>query len=772
MPLAPVRICKVTCAILAALVNAVPTALAQRAGGEAALEEIVVTARKREEALQTVPVSITAFTAEALQRSNITSLQDVAQLTPGLIFQDLNVQLSIPIIRGVAPTNTSSDNAVGMFLNGIYLSNRRALDVAMVNLERIEVIKGPQSALYGQDSFSGAINYVTRAPGERFEGSAQVSVGSDEYYDGQAWAGGPLGERVGATVAANWKRFDGTFENLADRSDNLQGYESFGVSGQIDWEVTDSFEASLFGYYTEAEAENPAQYLLPNNCGRTATGAPTAFCGVVPADLPFDITPEADGIPFGRDTQALLTSLVLRWQLNESWAISSQTGFVSSKSINLLDLDYTSAGVPFPVRNTATNATRAALLNYYVGQAGGEADDLSQELKLEFTSGEIGGFVGLYYYDSDRKAGSDAAIDTRPLAAGEIVDNVVFRRFTTNAPAAPLPSNRFENEVEMRAIFGQLEWQATDRLRATAELRYTEDTRSIDRQLNFGAPVTVNPRQEDTFSYVAPRATLDFRLTPEVMLYGSWAVGNRPGGFNQNATLVSESSFDPEKIKSYEIGLKSQWLDRRLLANVAAFYMDWSDVQVAGRSQDPANIFNITTNSGNAIVSGLELETAFRFNDVVSAGVNYAYANPRFTAGSRDLLVAGFCGVGGLLCADPGDVGGQQLGRSVKNQATAWVEFGSNLQNGWTWSLRADGAYLDKNYIDALNLTTIDSYTLVNARAAIGTERWEFALWAKNLGDEQYLTGITNQPKFHVGATVETTHGYGRQVGATAIYRF
>lgn len=733
------------------------------------IDEIIVTARKREEPLQTVPIAVTAFDAEALERSTIQSLSDVAMLTPGLVFEDLNAQLSVPIIRGVAPLNTVTDNAVGTYFNGVYLSNRRVLDVGMVDLERIEVIKGPQSALYGQDSFSGAINYVSRAPAEEFAAEIGGSAGSDEYYDGGLSLTGPLSERVQARAGVKYRTYDGSFENQADPDDNLQGYESTSASAALGWQVTDAFDVGLWGYYLESTGDNPAQYLVANNCGRTAAGAPTAFCGEVPADRPFDISPE---LVYGRDSESRIVALDLGYRFNDRWSVSSQTALVDTQSENYLDLDYTSGGVPFLVRNTTTGATRTVLTNTYLGQAGSDFSDRSEELKLSFAGERLNWDLGVYLYDSERRNSTQAAVDANPLASGEQFVSFLGVLFGTRTPGVPIPSNRSVDEVETRAVFTQLEFRATDRLRLTGELRYTEEEKSIRRILQFRSPVTTNANLSETFDYVAPRLTADLRWTDSVLLYATWAIGNRPGGFNASATLPAELAFDPEKIDSYEVGVKSEWLERRVLANVAAYYLDWSDVQVAARSSDPANISNVTLNTGNAIVNGLEAETRFRVTDSLQLGVNYAYTNPRYKQGSFDRSLLGACGVGGLLCAVPGDVGGRQLARTVNHQYSAFVDFEDELANGWSWYAHADVARLGNQYLDALNVTEIGAHTVVNARLGLAGERWDLALWGKNLGDEEYITGITNQPKFHTGNVVETTFGDRRRYGLTLTWRF
>lgn len=761
--------------LMLALAFNLPAHAQEETGVRAVLDEVIVTARKREESLQSVPVALTAFTDEAIRRQRIEGIADLALFTPGLVYQDINATLSIPVIRGLAQTTFTNDNNVGMFLNGIYLANNRTLDIGLVQLERIEVIKGPQSALYGQNSFAGAINYITRAPTEDFEAEVGGSVGTDELYELSGSVGGPLTDTLSGTFSAGWKEFDGTFENDNPATrDNLQGYESKGVTGALEFAPTDQFTARLFGYHVDLQNDLPAQYLVANNCGVSAFGTATFFCGNLPADGRFDLTTEGT---YGRDAQNTIVALDLDYEFVPGWSVRSITARVRSESSSYLDFDFTSAGVPFAARDTVTNAVTQVLANTYLGQGLSEFTDISQELRIEFVGDRFEAMLGGYYYDSERSDASIAGVDTRPLSPTQVYVAGIANLFGTADPGgSPVPSNAATEDVRTIAVFGRLGYQATDKLRLSAELRWAEDEKQINRIRNFGAPVVNNANQEETFDFITPRLTVDYQLTDDVLLYGVYAEGTRTGGFNASASrnpgFESEQSFDPEENKTYEIGAKTQWLDRRLTANLALFRVDWDDAQLNSRSLDPVNIFSVIRNTGSVRSEGFELEASLLVTDNVLVGATYGYADPKYRDGSVDVGLASSCGVGPSICPNGTNIGGQQLGRTSKNQFSVYAQLDGQLTADWSWFLRSDVAYRDEQPTNAINTAFLDSFTIVNARLGVETDRYEIALWSKNLTDEAYLTASSNQPRFHVGSTSDVTFAYGRTVGLSALARF
>lgn len=758
-------------AINFALAASLPAVAQNLSDAPSLREEVLVTARKVEESLQSVPVAVTAFTEENIRRQRIEGIADVALYTPGLVYQDINGTLSLPVIRGLAQTNINSDNNVGMFLNGIYLSNNRTLDIGLVSLERIEVIKGPQSALYGQNSFAGAINYITAKPTDSFQADIGGGFGSDELYEISGNVSGPLGDSVRGQLSVAHKEFDGTFDNANPASnDNLQGYESTGISGTLEFAPSESFMVRLFGYAVDLENELPAQYLVPNNCGASAFATPTAYCGELPTNGIFDLN---DDGTFGRDAENTIFSMDIDWEFAPNWWLRSITAQADSESASYFDFDYTSGGVPFPAVDVVSGESSVVLINTYLGQGQTDVSDFSQEFRIEYTGDKFEAMVGAFYYDSDRYDASLGAVDTSPLGPTQALTSALGFLFGTDDPTgSPIDSNQTEETAETTAFFGRVAWQATEQLNLSAELRWAEEDKTINRILNFTFPVAVNAQQSASFDSVTPRITVDYQLTDDILLYGVYAKGARSGGFNARSTIPAEDFYDQEENDTYELGIKSQWMDQRLTLNAAIYQIDWTDLQIASQSEDPNNIFAIIRNTGEAESSGFELEGSFLVTDNVLIGGTYAYSDPEYSDGAVDLGLIGRCGVDSSICPNGTDVGGQQLGRTVKNMWSAYVAANGPLRSGWNWFGRADVAYKDDQYLSAINAGFIGEYTLVNARVGVENERFEIALWSKNLTDEDYLTANSAQPRFHTGAVNDVTFGYGRMVGLSALMRF
>ena len=287
-----------------------------------ALEEVVVTARKQEETLSRVPISITAVTGEQLQQASIQSLSDLANGTPNLTYSSLGSgRAAQPTIRGVAPLSIGSEPNVAVFVNGIYRPSTAALEFDGLDLERIEIARGPQSALYGQNAFSGAINYVTRRPTNVFEASAQASAGTDKYFDGYASIRGPIiRDKLLAGLSFGGKTFDGTYKNVGFPSDNLQGYNNQTASIDLLVRPVDRLQIDVFASYSDFYNDARAQRILPNNCGRNAAGAVVQLCGAVPFSKDADISPGA----IGNVGDILDASVTINFDITDRLTLTSQ----------------------------------------------------------------------------------------------------------------------------------------------------------------------------------------------------------------------------------------------------------------------------------------------------------------------------------------------------------------------------------------------------------------------------------------------------------------
>jgi len=733
-----------------------------------AVEEIVVTVRKTEENLQDVPLAVTALTAETLERANVQQLTDVANLTPGLVFFDFNVgSLSTPVIRGLAQSNTAGrENNVGMFLDGIYLPNRNNLDLELLDLQRVEIVKGPQSALYGRSTFAGSINYVTKQPAEELDVLAQASLGTDEYYDAKINVSGPLTETLSGTAGLSYREFDGTINNLAS-DNNLGGYENTSGILKLQWAPTEEFTGTVTGFYTEKLTESSGIFNVEPNCGQTLPafpGAPTRpsyTCGTLPFKKDVNVNPLATG----GDGNTTLLSLDLQYDFGPV-LLTSITAYTDSEFSAITDYDADANGVAYRTGSPPVFGPPVTLNNLSFRSS--DDKTISQEFRLE-GGGDVFQWLTGVYWTSEESVSSQTLTLSGGTPSGPLFPGVL-NAYVTNEPLQPNQSaTDATGDVDIYAVFARGQWNIGDRSRLSLEGRYSYEDKKVNGIKSFfGAPSGV---QSNDWSYFAPRITYDFDLTENIMLYGSAAGGTKSGGFNTSYSLLfpEEQFYDEETNITYELGSKGTLADNRLRYDVAVFYVDWDDLQISGASQDPEFGASIVSNSGAATSKGIEIQLDGVVADWLTLGGGYAYADPTFDSGVIDTSIASVCG-DGTLCTT--DVGGQQVGRTVKNQLNLYADFHSQLTQGWGWYARADYIYRDSQPTRSANLQFIDSWNIVNARIGITNEKLDIALWAKNLTDEGNVTSQIRQPRlndFSLPTTVIEANL--RQVAVTVTYR-
>jgi iron complex outermembrane receptor protein len=737
---------------------------------EAAVEEVVVTARKTEESLQDVPLSVTALSSEEMRRASVITMQDVAQLTPGLTFQDLGSgTYQLPTIRGLAQTNIfAAENNVGIFIDGVYLSNKSGIDIQMLDLERLEVVRGPQSALFGRNSFAGAINYVTAKPSREFAGSLSATVGTDDWQEARLTVEGPIGSHWAGRIAVAGRSFDGTINNSYERSENVQGFDDTAVTISLSGNITEDLSARLFYYRGDESREQGGEVLLDNNCGTSSFGSASYYCGDLPSTDTVSLTPGS----FGLERRTDLASLTLDWQLSEHWSLSSITAVNETDTRSFPDTDFTGGGVPFPTAEGSTLIT-----NTWLSPGDPSSEDFSQELRLEYKDDTFRIMGGLYYYDGEERSITLGSVDTTNLAAGDRLLNPIAGILATDDPfGAPNPLLESVLSTESWAVFGLVSWELDPSLTLSAEFRYVEDERQIERPLVFFAP---GASDDGDFSFVTPRFTLDYRFSDDVLLFASAAKGARSGGFNRlfSPLFPDEATFDEETNWTYELGIKSTWLDGSLRANATAFYVDWEDLQIQSQSQDDTSFAQPVRNVKGATSHGLELELSALFGEAWALGLGYAWAKPEFKNGSVDIGMSGACGVDNTICDFTvdglPDISGNQLGRTHEHQLNANLTWSHSFDHGWESFARVDAFYVSEQPSRSINQQFVDERFLVNARVGLSKGNLELALWSSNLLDEDYAVSQNRQPRLPSSATLTNTIlGQLRIVGLTGTYRF
>ena len=765
----------------------VASAVAQQpqpaADGESArgIEAIVVTARKREESAQDISLSVSAYDEEAIRRRNLGQLEDVAMQTPGLAFEDFsNGGYGLPVIRGATQFYVAQlEQNVSVFLDGIYVPRQYAFDLGLANTSRIEVVKGPQSALYGANAFAGAINYVSKAPEyDGFTGNLEGTFGNAGRNDYIADINIPLVEdRLAVRLGASNSEFDGDFTNnhpnagrIANaRSDEtIGGWEksaySIGVAAQ-----SDSVEFKLDWRRFETDSEEGPQFVMnrgngDTNCSPTLSGFPVPrpnnalFCG----ELPVTPVPGPSGIPglvrdprnIGMDLETDMLRGEIDLQLDERSRIDYIFGNIASDVFSVADSSRDAlTGTPnffvFP----------PVVENIFASLPTGDFDYRSHELRYEYES-DTGFYFTAGAYLLNGEDNDIQVFQGVPLAGTEPITSVT--------PRPPTDADAL-TETERRSLFGRAELPFADgEFVLGLEARFTRESKELtDRILRQGFSY------ED--DYFAPRLTLDYNLGPDRLLYASAAKGVKSGGINISGfpgLLEQERYYAPDENITYEIGSKNVLADGNVTLNAALFLIDWSNLQTLTLpSGAPTEVATIITNLGVAESRGVEIAATARLSDNFSVNGGVSLIDATYGGGTRTgrVLQAGVCD--GQVCARDGDVSGKQLARSPATQWNVGAEYSGQMSAEIDFFLRADLTGQSEMWVSELNLATVSPRRLASLRAGFGWNDFSLDLWATNAFDEEYVSNaffIAN--RFTVD--YRPTLGPPRRYGATLRYSF
>ncbi|MCU0760330.1 MAG: TonB-dependent receptor [Steroidobacteraceae bacterium] len=771
----------------------------------ARLEEIVVTARKREEQLIDVPVSIAVLTARDIEQKGIQNLYDVAMFTPGLTYFDaLQNQLGTPVIRGLSQTNLASpDRNVAVFYGGVYLANQNTVNLELLDVERIEVVKGPQSALYGRNAFNGAINYVPARPTDAPFARVAATLGSDARREVRATVSGPITDTLRGRIAISYNGFDGSWENQAEPAAGLGGFETRNVSGALHWRPNEVFTARLFGYRTDDLRDSAAAYVEPAyNCG--PAGRPrSAWCGEV--RTPDTLAANPDALAFQR--RVSLGSLELGYDFGpvrleiQSAVFNANTDHFSDTGLGLDG----GRGAVYDIVDVAvpTVVLRRQNVPAFIGTRKGETRARSHELRLEGGAGggPLRWSVGTFLFENDFVTLGRLVYDGRGLAPGERPRTDIFLFINGNPttgvayqdPARNMVTlSRFVGRDDQHAWFGSFEFAPALQWSVGAELRRdVEDRRRVD---TVAGPATA---QEAEYAYITWRAYVDHALRPGQRLYASAAKGALSGYFNVvvdagagNAPVPPElQRYDPAQNRTYEIGWKAEWLDRRLDTELALFFIDYTGIQIPATPPAPL-IANLVQNVGDATARGVELSVNFVATDQFQVGGTFSYTPTEFEAGTVDAGVLRYCGGTSSTIPEAArgfcpsrafrgvvlpDVSGQPLPNAPNRLASLYASFDTPLGPRWTFFVRADASYVSDAAALTIGLTRIPARTLYNARLGLRRGPLDLALWSRNLTDRRYVTAVLFQPPLNQSNPAflpNVTLGERRTLGLTATYSF
>lgn len=745
------------------------------------IDELVVTARKTEEPLLETPVAVSVFSDDVIKALNARSLQDISRFTPGFYVDEaLGRQSSSyrPVMRGLTTIRNGIANttAVTTFIDGVYTGGS-VQPTELYNLERVEILRGPQAARYGRGTYAGAINYVTRRPGTELTASINASAAEHDTYGLSAWASGPLTPTLGFFAGGGYREYGGEYRNQLDNA-YIGDEQQADLTGKLVWAPSDRLGVALRLGLQHTDDGHFAVALqsrdLNNCCFRTAT-APRAreyFAGTVPDAPPVNLATDLLDLAGGSGTRLdrYLASLTINRELPDGSVFTSTTGYVHDDLKRGIDASYANYD-PFPNPFIPGPGPGAFTLYDEIRQT-----DLSQEFRL----------------DSERTAATRWSIGAYAYR-GELADKVnrrVFRDITNMGAIviAPGASTLTTDKVQNVAAFGSLERDFGDRLTAGIELRWAQDRIEVSDIVNDGSgtPASLYSRR---WNSLTPRLTALFNLTDSVNLYGNIAKGTKPGDFNTQPAAAAFREVREETVWTYEAGIKGR-LETRATCTVAIYQSDVDDQQLTALVVLPdLSTASLNQNVGDTRIRGLEAELSVAPADNWNFDFSYAYADAEY----RDYISpeqADLLGSDGSLTQNNalGSVAGNRLPRVPRHMLSAVADYRRPLGSGNEWYALADWNFISARYAQEHNLIETGNRSLLGLRTGYRTANWDISVWARNLLDDDTPADVIrffdrrsgSLPSFpQQGARPSSgPHGFvlalprGRQVGATVSYDF
>ncbi len=735
-----------------------------------ALEEIIVTTRKREENLLDIPVSIVAISADQLDNYGLNDLEDIAKIVPGLTFDRSVSQNDYrPAIRGLQAEQGRT--SVGLLIDDIDITSEN-LQVAgggslarlrLVDVERIEVVKGPQAALYGRSAFGGAINYITKRPSlTEADAKGTFEVHSESGFEVKASGGAPLVEdKFGVRFNAYYFDERGSYKNTVSDA-YVGGGDGVGIAGAFQAQVTENL--SVYGRmeYSDESYDPQAAFVLNGNTdialdanAQTVLGRTTTriFTGpLIDTPIGFDIDPRTGEDYRGIDVENFRATIIADWDL-DSVGITSLTGWVDSNDNIFQDNDFVSGSVNGVVTGAFQETERI-----------NDTHQFSQEIRV-FSQGEgaLQWLAGALYWEEevDQFGSNDTG-----LALGPILDSdVEFFYLSRDGEGRGVARDTYH-----KSAFAWAEYAFTDTLFGSAEVRYTEET--IDYSLDFepqfdfffgvislggAAPpilssfgfVSGTDFERIKETYTIPRFALSYRPSDELNIYASVGKGVKPSGFQSGAIFELDIPYDRETLWSYEVGAKTLLMDGSLAFNTAAFYQDYSDQQVSSQilNQTSGQLQPVIENAGKSTIWGLEFDANWKATENLTLSGSYVYTNAEFD--SFEVISTSASRIGESGCAElipstppacllvkdgntPADLPEHQLNLNANYTA--------QLTDTWDWFIDASARYTSKRFLSTANVATQPSYWRVDAQLGARNDQIRAAIFAENLLDDDTVT--------------------------------
>ena len=769
VPLQPFATRPLPALVALALIAGVATAQEAEDPATEMTDEITVTAQRVEEAIQDVPISIVTRSGDELERQALGDVQALAEASPGVVVsgQSPTSGEAAIYIRGIGSgtLGIGTEPTVGYYVDGVYMPRPQAAVNPFLDLERIEILRGPQGTLWGRNSTAGAVNVVTRAPEGQFHGRLFASLSefdSSEAADGRRYGlslTGPVTSKVwGRFAGASSKIGNPTYNDFLNAgSDNFDGVN---MRGGVTFLPSDSLTLTIRADITDDDAHANFQF-KPGDVSRYSTvGTLNSFYGYTePADVH---RVAADALPVSPYEEN-------GFSLHINKMIDGRTSFTSISSWRDFD----------SMRDSDIDGSPHVFVNL---SSTFESKWWSQEFRFHGANDRANWVAGAYAFGEDSQAHFDTITDPALLGMWLFANSPHLFLFDPNtycslgvlappflcgpnyynalAPflGLPVPGNPqalpFESTVDssLYAVYGQIDWALSDRVTLTTGARYTADEKENDQAtIDFQTFMPSTQNQSDSWRAVTPKLGIEVRPSDGTMLYGSVTAGYKSGGYN---AVSLQPAFDEETVTSFEIGVKSQLANRKVRLNAAAFHYDYDDLQVAVLYPDRS----VVENAASARIRGLDFEVSARPNRQFSFDLSFTVLDDEFVEFTsldpvlqaqfvEQLLAAGLIdptqvllGGGGALPIPPTDLSGNGLPRAPDFSATAALSYTFDLGDSGSLIARGEYQYTDDVPFDAFERFTQPSYGLLHAQVRWTSARGGLfvAAYGRNLGDEEY----------------------------------
>ncbi|MDA5192585.1 TonB-dependent receptor [Govanella unica] len=737
---------RVLCATTAFYGLAISAVTAQQTPAQSTLlEEIIVTSQKRQERLQDTPLSVTAFSGAAIKELGLTTSTDLAQQTPGL-------KIGTPVGEGNNPSitlrgvglndfNDNNESPVAVYIDDVYMGSLAGQTFQMFDLERVEVLRGPQGTLYGRNSTGGLINFISKRPTKEMDVYLEGSYGRHNDVRIETAIGGPLTERLQARASLAYTRADGYVTNRAGPDRNEK--ENLAYRLQLNADFTDDVSLLLNVHGARSHVKAPVYQHQgtgldyngdPCSIGQAQAGQCTDFFGYQDTDGdPFAGAYDRNG-RFNLDTKGGFANLT--WDFTDKITMTSITSYDEVKKLHEEDTDMS----PFDRVDPTFRL---------------KAHQFSEELRLNGDMGSVKWVAGGYYYHQKVNMPQD-------LRFGVDLDPTFFLQTLAKQKTSSI------------AGFGQVEWEFVPTLSLLAGLRYTKERKTYDyTQVDVlgspelsGVPGTVlldfNQATDGDLAVFdkgiwSGKGGLNWKPNDDILVFASVARGFKSGGFNAGFTSAGpeDIKYNDERLTSYELGLKSTFWDGRARFNVTGFYYDYKNLQALTFR----DFSSFITNAANATVKGAEFELVANPLEGLDVNLGLSLIDSK---------------VDGLTGADGETVNNRRLVLAPKTSFNALVRYSVPFENGSSLAAQVDMSYQTSIYFDIFNqpLSRGKGYDIWNGRLTykFPGEKLELAVWGKNIFNKKYLVytfDFTEQFGFN-----QLFYGQPAWYGATLTYRY